>query len=171
MKIRILVVILAICFAIGLSLGLFLPYDIFEQTTPLITPSPETPTPTAVTFTVSSLNRSELKTLVTYNASVKYDDIDYYYTDKTTADMLLQTIVQDLPEYKEATWDCDEIALYTKVEMARRYGINGVGFACGYYDGNRHAWNLILTDEGLQVFDAGFDQWGNESYQADYILF
>lgn len=166
MKTFLLSLMCFLCFGMGLGLGLFYPATHCTET-----PISPTPTPTAIAFSTSSVNRSELRGMITCNGTVKYNDIDYYYTDKTTADTLLETIVQDLPEYKHATWDCDEIALYVKTEMARRYNINGVGFACGYVDGNRHAWDLIITPDGIQAFDAGFNQWGNESYQADFIMF
>lgn len=54
-----------------------------------------------------------------------------------------------LPPYKHDLWDCDDYATTFKAWFSRYYG-NGVGIAFGKDEhGRPHAWNLVLTDEGI----------------------
>ena len=78
----------------------------------------------------------------------------------------------EIPEFTAETWDCDDIALYVKAEMARLYGLNCVGYAEGGHFGYSHAWNVVLTSEGVFTWEGELQQWNNESwYDANMIWF
>lgn len=125
-----------------------------------------------ITYTAYSMDMASLKVELRQfkQCDFHYLDETYYYTDYTTVSDLLVSI--EMPEFVPETWDCDDIALYLKIEMARLYGLNCVGYAEGDHLGFYHAWNIVLTTDGIYTWEGELQQWNNESwYDASLIWF
>ena len=125
-----------------------------------------------LTYTAYSMESPDLKIELRKfkQCDFHYLDETYYYTDKTTVSDLLVSI--EMPEFIPETWDCDDIALHLKSEMTRLYGLNCVGYAEGDYVGFYHAWNIILTTDGIYTWEGELQQWNNESwYDPNLIWF
>ena len=125
-----------------------------------------------LTYTAYSMESPDLKIELRQfkQCDFHYLDETYYYTDKTTVSDLLVSI--EMPEFIPETWDCDDIALHLKSEMTRLYGLNCVGYAEGDYVGFYHAWNIILTTDGIYTWEGELQQWNNESwYDPNLIWF
>ena len=137
---------------------------------PLTTPQPTVEEP--LEYPIYSIEQSGLKKeLRQFTGCDKhYLDEIYYYTDYANASILLTSI--EMPEFIPETWDCDDMAWYLKSEMARLYGLNCVGYAEGDHVGFDHAWNIVLTTEGVFTWEAELQEWNNESwYDASLIWF
>ncbi len=140
----------------------------------IITPLP-TPTATIepvepVSFPISTISQSDLKVqLRKFTGCDKhYLDETYYYTDYTNTSTLLASI--EMPLFIPETFDCDDMAWYLKSEMARLYGLNCVGYAEGDHLGFTHAWNIVLTTEGVFTWEAELQEWNNESWYDPSII-
>ena len=148
----------------------------FSTQADIIQPLP-TPTATAqpvesLSFPVYTVDQADLKReLRQFTGCDKhYLDETYYYTDYANASVLLESI--EMPLFIPETWDCDDMAWYLKSEMARLYGLNCVGYAEGDHLGFYHAWNVVLTDEGIYTWEAELQEWNNASwYDASLIWF
>ena len=72
-------------------------------------------------------------------------DNNYRSIDPKTIQLLLGRIGMN---YTEDYSDCDDFAWYYK-GLASKEGINGVGFVIGRSVGGVHAWNILLTSDGI----------------------
>jgi len=166
------------CIAVGFALGHAFQDEVEIREvwqTVIVEAAPDMPdTPSTPSFEVLSMPASDLKSeLRKYKqCDFRYLDDTYYYTDKETAGELITLIHDSLPSYAAETWDCDDIALFFKVRMAYDYGLNCVGYAEGGHIGFTHAWNVVLTDEGVFAYDLDLNEWVNEDwYDEQFIQF
>ena len=144
------------------------PLDIVEPTqTPIVEPVDD-----VLEYPILQYAQSELKVeLRKYRqCDFHYLDDTYYCTDFNSTEALLLSI--DIPTFVPETFDCDDIAWYLKEQMSLEYGLNCIGYVEGNHVGFNHAWNVILTNDGVFTWEGELQEWGNESlYDPNLIWF
>lgn len=75
----------------------------------------------------------------------------YYYLDEAGWDKILWDVLTTQPPYTKEKFDCDDFALMTKVRVAERYRINGIGVAIGNSPLGYHAWNIYIQEGAPEV--------------------
>jgi len=106
---------------------------------------------------VSELNKL-IRALPVAWRDIDLDDNYYYFTDWTGWGKIIEYLKPNRPKYLAEKFDCDNMAKWHSVEVARLFELNTCAEVEGWADvgrgvPERHKWNIIFDGDSFYQFE------------------
>ncbi len=109
-----------------------------------------------------------------YSVLLDSGSLYYYVNGEKWAEVMEYIYFKvEKPKYIEARMDCEDFAFWMKGMVSGFFGLNWFGVVFGESPMGYHAWNILMTENGVMYFEPQTGEFfppDEKGYVAEYII-